>query len=181
MFPVEFVPDAYDVSIAPADVLKDPVLCGRRDCAGSGRIACSEGTFGFGRGNACEGLSSRHVDFRDLPELVRVMAMGDVQDGCSPAVRQANGRDERSVVQHDIGDAIGVCRLDRHFLHGESDDAEHSLFPHSFVGVRGERASVLRGADQQGHAIGEQSASDPFPPNQYPSIDQFSLPSQHLR
>ena len=39
----------------------------------------------------------------------------------------------------------------------------------TFSGVRGERAFVFRGADQQGHAIGEQGASDPFPPNQYPS------------
>ena len=96
-----------------------------------------------------------------------VMAMRDVQDGCSAAVRQANGRDECSAVQHDVGDAIGVCRLDRHLVHGESDDAKHSLFPDSLVGIRRERASVFRGADQQGHAIGEQTASDSFPPNQY--------------
>lgn len=72
-------------------------------------------------------------------------------------------------MQHDAGDAIGVCGLDRHLLHGEPDDAEHIVFPAAFSGVRGERAFVFRGADQQGHAIGEQGASDPFPPNQYPS------------
>lgn len=91
MCSADAVPDAHDVSVAPADVPEDSVLRGRGDCAGSGRIACSEGAFGFGRRNAREGLSARHFDIGDFPELVSAMVQGDVQDGRSAAVWEADG------------------------------------------------------------------------------------------
>ena len=76
-YPVDVTDYSHPFSLPPANVSQSFVLCGRRDCAGSGRNSCSHRSGGSRGRHSCEGLSSRWLHPRSFPVLVGVYVIVD--------------------------------------------------------------------------------------------------------